>query len=117
MQLWEGSFATFLVLSLVLGGSAALVTGRSVARAWRPLPLALFYVLLLAAGVRFLHFAIGEGTLVAPDYYLVDVVIEGAAATFGYLSTRAGQMGRQYGWLYRRNGPVSWSRTSAPPRE
>ncbi len=116
MQLWEGSFATFLVLSIALGGGAAFVTGRAVARAWRPLWVALLYMVPLAAGIRFMHFAVGSGTLIAPDYYLVDLVIEGVAAAAGYYATRAGQMGRQYRWLYRRSGPVSWSRTGADRR-
>jgi hypothetical protein len=40
----------------------------------------------------------------------VDVIVIGALASLGYRFTRAGQMATQYGWLYRRAGPLSWRR-------
>ncbi len=115
MQLWEGSFGTFLVLSLIIGGGAAFVTGQAVASSWRPVWLALFYVVLLAAAIRFLHFALAGGRLLAVDYYLVEIVLEGIAATLGYFVARAGQMARQYRWLFERSGPLKSRRRSVPP--
>ena len=114
MRLWEGSFWAFFVISVLLGGGAAWVTGRAVALSWRPVWLALLYVGLLASAVRFLHFALGGGRLLAFEYYLVDVAIEWLAAGVAYRLTRAGQMTRQYRWLYRRRGPLAW-RAIRPP--
>ncbi len=110
MQFWEGSIGTFLVLSIVLGGGAAYVTGGAVASNWRPLWLALFYCALIAGAVRFLSFALAGGRLLAVDYYLVELVLDGLLATLGYYVARAGQMARQYGWLYGRRGPLGWGR-------
>ena len=50
-------FPVFLGLT-VLGGAAALATGRAIATVWEPDWRIFPATLLLSAGVRFLHFAL-----------------------------------------------------------
>lgn len=107
---WEVSFAAFLVLTVVLGGGAAAMSGNALARSWRPLGLVIGYMLLLAAAVRFFHFALAEGTLLSVHYYIVDAMVLAAIATLAYRIARADQMATQYPWLYRRTSPVSWAK-------
>ncbi len=106
--LWENSFATFLMLTVVIGGSAAYMTGRSLAAHWRPIIQPILYTLLLAAVVRFFHFALFGGTLLSIHYYVVDAAVLIAAALLGYRVTRVRQMVTQYSWLYERAGLFWW---------
>ncbi len=89
----------FLVVTLVMGGTAAFVSGRVVAASWQPYWLVPLYMAMLAAAVRFIHFAIFEEVLLAPQNYLVDLVALIAIATTGFHLMRARQMAEQYGWL------------------
>ncbi len=57
---------TFVLLTLVLGGAGAWATGRAMAMTWRPLPMLAPYMVLLAAGVRFLHYALYGEPLLSP---------------------------------------------------
>ena len=51
-------------------------TGRAIALTWRPADARLcVYVLLLGIAVRFIHFALFEGTLFSLHYYVVDTVV------------------------------------------
>ena len=42
----------------MLGGAAALATGRALAKTWSPLAMLTPYMVVLAAAVRFLHFSL-----------------------------------------------------------
>jgi Domain of unknown function (DUF6867) len=109
----EGSFAVFLLVTIALGGGAAWMSGRAIAATWRPWWHILAYMLILAAGVRFIHFALFEGTLVSPYYYAVDFAVCLIFGFLGFRITRAGQMARQYGFRTVRTGPLTWARRSA----
>ena len=78
------------------------------------LALAAAGVLVLGAAVRFMHFALFEGTLLSPHYYLVDTAICLIFGWLGYRATRAGQMVTQYGWLYDRSGWLEWRPKTRP---
>lgn len=106
--LWENSFGVFLLVQVFLGCGGAWMTGRAVARSWKPLPTLAVYVALLACAVRFLDYALFHGTLVSVHYWLVAFVLLGVAAGAAWRFTRAGQMTSQYRWLYERTGPFSW---------
>ncbi|PHQ71880.1 MAG: hypothetical protein COB93_02070 [Sneathiella sp.] len=106
--LWENSFLTFLFVSVIIGGGAAFVSGRSLASKWRPISQPIFYMLLLGLVVRFFHFALFDGTLLSLHYYVVDAAILIAIALLGYRLTRVSQMVTQYRWLYVRSGPFAW---------
>lgn len=109
----EPSIWLFLFVSVVLGGWAAWMTGRAMASTWRPYWQTLLYAVLLGALVRFIHFALFNGTLLTLHYYLIDFVVVAVIASLAFRMTRAKQMTRQYSWLYERNGPFGW-RDKAP---
>lgn len=104
----ESSVFLFLLVTVLIGGWAAWMTGRACAVTWRPMIVLFLYVLALGAAVRFIHFAVFEGTLLSLHYYLVDTVVLEIIGFLGYRYTRANQMVRQYFWLYDRTGPISW---------
>jgi len=104
----EPSAWLFILVTVVLGGWAAWMTGRSLALSWRPFWLVLLWCLPLGVVVRFIHYALFEGTFVSLRFYLIVLVIVAAIASLGYRYYRARQMSRQYGWLYERSGPFSW---------
>lgn len=102
--------ADFLLVSLFLGGGAAWLTGRAVARSWAPLSRLVIYCLLLAAAVRFGHFALFEDALFAPLTSMVEALFLFAVAALGYRHVRKHQMIVQYGWLFAAAGPFGWRR-------
>jgi hypothetical protein len=106
----ENTLWVFLLVTLAMGGSAAYVSGRAIAQTWRPFWHVPLYMLALAGIVRFFHFALFEEPLLAPNSYAVDFVVALTAASLGYRVVRARQMTTQYGWLYRRAGPLGWRR-------
>jgi len=50
-------------------------------------------------------------------YYLVDTMVLIIIALMGFRFTRAGQMTRQYRWLYVRTGPFSWAERTEDTKE
>ena len=100
---------TFLFFTVVLGGLGAWATGRAFASTWRSpwsLPAAL---VVLAAAVRFLHYALGGEDLLSVQYYLVALVVAAFAAAYSFRACRAEQMVRQYPWLFAKSGPLGWT--------
>ncbi len=115
----EKSYVAFFVVTVVLGGGSAFLTGRALARGWKTIGRLIFYMLLLAAAVRFLHWGLFldatyeswrdmQGSLLSVQYYLADSAVLIAMAALGYRLQRVQQMTTQYGWLYERTGPLSW---------
>jgi hypothetical protein len=111
----DSSIWIFLLVTVVLGGAAAWTSGKSIAQTWRPAWLIVPYMLILALGIRFIHFALFEGTLLSAHYYAVDAVVLLVAAALGYRYKRALQMTTQYRWLYEKTGPFSWKARSGAP--
>ncbi|MGE3149187.1 MAG: DUF6867 family protein [Pseudorhodoplanes sp.] len=106
----EDSFGIFLLVTVVLGGGAAWLSGRAIAATWRPWWHVAGYMLILGAAVRFIHFALFEGSLDSLHYYAVDSAVCLAIGLLGFRVTRAGQMARQYRWAYVRKGLLAWTR-------
>jgi hypothetical protein len=100
----------------LIGGGAAWLAGRAIARTWRPFWHLVFYLALLGAAVRFVHFALFQATLLPPLSYAVDTIYLLLVGTLAWRTTRAAQMATQYHWLYERTGPFSW-RERAPEDE
>jgi len=91
----------FLLITILLGGGAAFVSGQAIAQTWRPWWQLVFYMLILGAAQRFFHFALFGGTLLSEYYYAVDSLIAIAFALLGFRLARSRQMARQYGFLLR----------------
>jgi hypothetical protein len=89
----------FLLLTVVIGGGAAFVSGQAIAETWRPFWQVIGYGLLLALVVRFLHFALFEEVLLSLRNYIVDAGVLLVLAVIGYLQARSRQMATQYNWL------------------
>ncbi|MBV1698789.1 MAG: hypothetical protein KGQ47_10610 [Hyphomicrobiales bacterium] len=97
-----------VLVTLVLGGGAACLSGRAIARAWRPPWQVAVAALLLGAAVRFIYYALLGGTLLSPASYIVDTSILLVAGMIAWRATWAAQMVRQYPWLYVRASPLGW---------
>ncbi len=106
--LYEDNFVNFLIVTVILGGAAAWMTGRACALTWRPYTVLIVYLVILAAAVRFIHFAPLEGTLLSAHYYLVDLVVVLIIGFLGYRHTRMLQMTSRYAWLFKPAGPLAW---------
>lgn len=91
--------AVFLFTTVVLGGTAAFVSGRVIAQTWRPLWQIPLYMAMLALAVRFIHFSVFGELLVSLRNYIVDFVTVLVLALIGFRTMRARQMAEQYGWL------------------
>jgi len=108
----EDALGIFLLVTVMLGGGGAALAGRAVAITWRPVWQIVIYMLMLGAAVRFIHFALFDGTLISLHYYLVDTVICLMFGAIGFQTARTSQMITQYRWLYQPDGPLRWRRRS-----
>jgi len=106
----EDSLSVFLLVTIVLGGGAAALAGRAVALTWRPWWQVVIYMLMLGAAVRFIHFALFEGTLLSIHYYAVDSLVCMAFGFAGFQAARARRMTAQYPWINEPDGPLRWRR-------
>jgi hypothetical protein len=97
-----------VMVIVIIGGGAALLAGRALASTWRPFWYVIAYMLILGAGVRFLHFALFQGDILSLGSYLLDTLYLMAVSSVSYRMTRVRQMTRQYPWLYEQTGPFSW---------
>lgn len=115
----EKSIWAFLIVTVVLGGGGAWLTGRAMARGWRSFWLTALAMLPLAAAVRFLHWGLfvdaalpswreAQGSLLSLHYFLADALVLIVAAGLGWRLERARQLTWQYPWLFRRTGPFTW---------
>jgi hypothetical protein len=100
-------FFTFVLITLALGGAGAWTTGRAIAKTWRPLAMLAPYMLLLTAGVRFLHYALYGEPLLSPTLFIFAYIWTMAVGALGYRTMRATQMATQYSWVYERSG-LNW---------
>lgn len=108
--IWEVSFWEFLFVTVLLGGGAAYLTGRATAITWMTNGKLILYMCLLTLAVRFIHFALFEGTLLSVYYYIVDLIVLLIIAFAGRRLMRAGQMATQYGFTFERLGAFGWKR-------
>lgn len=104
----EASIWLFLLVTCVMGGWAAWMTGRAMASTWRSTGYLFAYLLILGAAVRFIHFALFGGTLLTLHYYVVDTIVVQIIGAIGYRVTRVGQMIDKYRWLHVADGPFFW---------
>ncbi len=112
----EPSIWLFLLVTCVMGGWAAWMTGRACATTWRPYPVLVFYLVVLSCAVRFIHFALFHGTLLSAQFFVVDLIVIQLIGAVGYRRTRVQQMVSKYRWLYAASGPLAWSERSGGGR-
>jgi hypothetical protein len=128
--LWIVAFA---LLGLILGGAAAVSTGRALALGWRSFAIAPFYMVVLSAAVGFLHYALfGLSAIPLYDigaalwsfgadpsmaiarlaadcaYWAALAVLLTGFAFLGFRVTRTAQMAHRYGWIFERTGFFAW---------
>ncbi|GIK81853.1 MAG: hypothetical protein KJZ73_08530 [Pseudorhodoplanes sp.] len=106
-----------VIVTGLIGGSAAWLAGQAIARTWRPFWHVLLYMALLGAAVRFAHFALFRGDLLSSASYAADTLFLIGCGLLAFRTTRARQMATQYPWLYRRTGPLTWSERNVPGRD
>ena len=104
----EVSRGDFALVTVLLGGGAAWLSGRAIAGTWRPYRQTLVYAVLLGCIVRFFHFALFEGTLLSLPHFLTDTAFLIAVSTLGFRSQRSEQMSARYGWLFAKAGQFGW---------
>jgi hypothetical protein len=102
------SLLQVLFVTGIIGGGAAWLAGQAIAATWRPFWHVVAYTLLLGCAVRFVHFALFEGTLISPASYGADTLYLLILSAAAWRVTRAAQMATQYYWLYERTGPFTW---------
>ena len=108
-ELYSGeSVLQVVLLTVVIGGGAAALSGRAIARAWRPPWQVVIAAFLLGAAARFFHYALFQGELLSLPSYACDTAIFVIAGMLAWRATRANQMVQQYPWLYARSGPFGW---------
>lgn len=113
----DESLMQIMLVTGVIGGGAAWLSGRAIAGTWRPLGHVIGYMMLLGAAVRFVHYALFEGTLLSLPSYATDTVYLIVMGTLSWRITRVNQMVRQYSWLYQRASLLTWRERSVKPTE
>ncbi len=106
----EGSFGVFLLVTVILGGGATVLSGRAIAETWRPWWQVVAYSFILGGAVRFIHFSLFDGTLLSAHYYMVDSAVCMAFGFLGFRTARVAQMLTQYRWINEPDGPLRWRR-------
>ena len=94
----EDNFWIFLIMTVVISGGAAFLAGRALAVKWRPICMAVLYMIPLGLALRFFHFALFHGTLLTLHYFLTDTAILVMMALLGYRLTRVTQPVLHQAW-------------------
>jgi hypothetical protein len=110
--LYEDSAFHFVLVTLIMGGWAAWMTGKACANSWSRYPTLFIYLLILTAGVRFLHMAPFGGTLLSPYYFLVDLIVIQLIGLLSYRLRLVNQMVGRYGWMFEKISPLNWAARS-----
>jgi len=101
MDFLSDNAGPFVLVTVLLGGGAAWQAGRAIAQTWRPWWQAVLYMFGLGAAVRFIHYALFDGSLLSLPGYALDTAVAIGCAALGFRIARARQMARQYGCLGR----------------
>jgi hypothetical protein len=104
------TYPVFIGVTLVCMCGCAILMGRALARSWQPARRAVPYALLLAIADRLLIYGLFNGDITSIPGFIVDLYCILLAGLVAYRFTLAGQMVRQYPWLYRRFLIFGWRR-------
>jgi len=103
---------SFILLTVVAFGFAAMMMGRALAETWRPVWQNVVYGLLLGVANRLFHnFFMADDLLNLPSYVLQTAALIGIAL-IAYRITLAQKMVAQYPWVYQRTGLFGWRELS-----
>jgi hypothetical protein len=102
------SLLQIVLVSGIIGGGAAWLAGRAIARTWRPLWQVVAAMALLGAAVRFVHFALFHASLLSLPSYAADTIFLIVIGCLSWRLSRVTQMVTQYNWLYERSGLLHW---------
>ena len=100
----------FIGVTLIVMCGCAILMGRALASSWQPARRAVPYALLLGIADRLLIYGLFNGNIASITGFIVDTYCISMAALITYRFTLAGQMVRQYPWLYRRFLIFGWRR-------
>jgi hypothetical protein len=106
--MYEKHLLEFIILTLMLGGWLAYMTGRAFASTWRGYGMLIVALLFLGLVNRFIHFSVVEGSLFSLKYYLSDTICLIIIGIIGFQIMRTKQMTTQYWWLYERMSLLTW---------
>jgi hypothetical protein len=106
----DSTWAGLVIVTVIMMGGAAWMTGRAIANTWRPLWQVFPYALLLGATDRFVDWALAGAELLSWTGFLVDTAFLIAVGVAANRATRARKMVAQYPWLYEAAGPFAWKR-------
>jgi hypothetical protein len=106
----EHSLGVFVLVSVLMGGGAAWLSGRAIAATWRPWWHLAIYMMLLSLAVRFIHFALFDAKFLSLHYYLVDYAVCLGFGLLGFRLMRVNQMVSRYRWINERAGLFRWRR-------
>ena len=102
-SIWGSILVTVLVM-----GFAAYMTGHALAATWKPAWQVIVYCVLLGFADRFLNFALYDGELRSMSGFLIDTAFLVAVGLLAYRLSQARKMVSQYPWIYQRAGPLGW---------
>jgi hypothetical protein len=103
--------AIFIGLTVVLVGSAAILTGRAVGGNWKPAWHVVAACFGLALADRFLTYALFQGELVNFWGLVVNFVVLTAMGLASWRIALVGKLVGQYPWRYRRTSPFAYTET------
>jgi len=102
----------FIGITIVLMGFTAWMTGKGLAKTWKPMWQLLPYSMLLGFADRFLTWGLfneeNSEILWLASGYLIDTTIIATVTFLAYRFTQTSKMVSQYPWLYERSSPFGW---------
>lgn len=102
------SVSVFIGVTVILFGSAAWMTGKALAVAWKPWWQGVLYGLLLGVGARFITYALFQGELLSLSGYVLSTAVLLLAMLIAFYLYRTHRMIQQYPWLYERHWFLHW---------
>ena len=99
-----GNGWVFLLVTVIIGGTAAFLSGRAIAQTWRPFWQSRSTCWRSPPRVRFFHYALFDEPMLSLQNYIVDFAVVLAAASLGYRIAPRPPDGAAVHWLFRRTG-------------
>ncbi len=108
LELLGSNWPAVIVVTVLVMGFSALMTGVGLATTWRPAWQTIPYCVLLGLVDRFLVWSLFEGQLLILSGYLIGTTFLILVCLLAYRITQVHRMVTQYPWLYERSGLLNW---------